>query len=56
MVDAAVVEALVKERMASLGIADVEQGGRLVGDIMKMHKGQVEDGDVKQIAKSLLGK
>jgi len=30
------------------------QGGRLVGDIMKTHKGQVEAGDVKRIAEELL--
>ena len=54
--DVAAVEALVKERIASLGIADAKQVGRLVGDIMKTHKGQVEAGDVKKIAESLLAK
>ena len=46
--------ALVKERLAALGIADAKQVGRLVGDIMKTHKGQVEAGDVKRIAEELL--
>ena len=54
--DAAAVNALVKERIASLGIADQKQIGKLVGDIMKSHKGQIEAGDVKKIAESLLPK
>ena len=52
--DETAVRALVKERLASLGIADAKQVGRLVGDIMKTHKGQVEAGDVKRIAEELL--
>ena len=52
--DEAGVRALVKERMAALGIADPKQAGRLVGDIMKTHKGQVEAGDVKRVADDLL--
>lgn len=54
--DAAAVEALVKERIASLGITDAKQVGRLLGDIMKTHKGQVEANDVKKIAEGLLAK
>jgi len=52
--DEAGVRALVKERIAALGIADHKQAGRLVGDIMKTHKGQVEAGDVKRVADELL--
>jgi uncharacterized protein YqeY len=52
--DEAGVRALVAERIAALGIADAKQAGRLVGDIMKTHKGQVEAGDVKRIAEELL--
>ena len=52
--DEAAVRALVKERVASLGIADAKQVGRLIGDIMKTHKGQVEASDVKRIAEELL--
>jgi hypothetical protein len=52
--DASAVEALVKERIAALGVKDKAQVGRLVGDIMKTHKGQVEAGDVKKIAERLL--
>ena len=48
------VRALVRERIAALGVGDPKQAGRLVGDIMKTHKGQVEAGDVKRIAEELL--
>src|SRR5215475_11034401 len=36
------LRALVSERLTALGISDVKQVGRLVGDVMKSHKGQVE--------------
>ncbi len=52
--DEAALRALVKERIAALGISDAKQVGRLVGDIMKTHKGQVEAGDVKRIAEETL--
>lgn len=52
--DEAGVRALVRERIATLGIADPKQAGRLVGDIMKTHKGQVDAGDVKRVAEELL--
>ena len=52
--DEAAVRALVKERIAALGISDPKQAGRLVGDIMKTHKGQAEAGDVKRVAEELL--
>jgi hypothetical protein len=52
--DEAAVRALVQERLAALGIGDVKQVGRLVGDVMKSHKGQVDAADVKRIAEDLL--
>jgi len=52
--DEAAVRTLVQDRLRALGIADVKQVGRLVGDIMKTHKGQVEAADVKRIAEELL--
>jgi len=52
--DDAAVRALVTERIATLGISDPKQAGRLVGEIMKTHKGLVEAGDVKRIAEELL--
>jgi len=48
------VRALVRERAQALGIADPKQVGRLVGDVMKTHKGQVDAADVKRVAESLL--
>jgi uncharacterized protein YqeY len=53
--DEAALRALVRERQAALGISDAKQVGRLVGDVMKSHKGQVEATDVKRIAEELLG-
>ncbi|SRR6266571_2711169 len=52
--DAEAVLALVRERITALGIADPKQIGRLVGDVMKTHKGQVVAGDVKRVAEELL--
>ena len=52
--DDAAVRALVTERLAALGITDAKQVGRLIGDVMKTHKGQVEAADVKRIAEELL--
>jgi uncharacterized protein YqeY len=52
--DEAAVRALVQERIRVLGIADAKQVGRLVGDIMKTHKGQVEAADVKRMAEEIL--
>jgi len=52
--DEAALRALVKERMAALGITDPKQSGKLLGDIMKSHKGQVEANDIKRIAEELL--
>jgi uncharacterized protein YqeY len=52
--DEAAVRALVRERIAALGVTDAKQAGRLVGDVMKTHKGQVDAADVKRIAEELL--
>ena len=52
--DDAAVRALVRERLTALGITDIKQVGRVVGDVMKTHKGQVEAGDVKRVAEELL--
>jgi uncharacterized protein len=49
------LRALVRERRGALGITDPKQAGRVVGDVMKTHKGQVDAGDVKRIAEELLG-
>jgi uncharacterized protein YqeY len=52
--DDTALRALVRERMAALGVSDPKQVGRLVGDVMKTHKGQVDAGDVRRIAEELL--
>jgi uncharacterized protein YqeY len=52
--DEAALRALVKDRLAALGLTDPKQAGRVVGDVMKTHKGQVEAADVKRIAEELL--
>jgi uncharacterized protein YqeY len=52
--DESTLRALVRERLTALSIRDPKQVGRVVGDIMKTHKGQVEAGDVKRIAEELL--
>jgi len=52
--DAAALRALVSERIQALGIADVKQVGKLLGDIMKTHKGQVEANDIKRVAEEIL--
>ncbi len=48
------LRALVEERLAGLRISDPKQSGRLVGDVMRTHKGQVDAADVKRIAEELL--
>jgi uncharacterized protein len=52
--DEATLRILVQGRLKSLGITDPKQVGRLVGDVMKTHKGQVEAADIKRIAEELL--
>jgi hypothetical protein len=52
--DETAIRALVGERIAALGVTDPKQVGRLVGDIMKTHKGQVDAAEVKRIAEELL--
>ena len=52
--DEATLRALVRERLTGLRITDAKQVGRLVGDIMKTHRDQVEAADVKRIAEELL--
>lgn len=54
--DESALRALVQERLRALGITDPKQVGRLVGDVMKTHRGQVEAADVKRIAEELLAR
>jgi hypothetical protein len=52
--DEGALRTLVQERLKTLGVSDPKQVGRVVGDVMKTHKGQVEAGDVKRVAEELL--
>jgi uncharacterized protein YqeY len=52
--DGEALRVLVRERLGALGITDAKQVGRLIGDVMKTHKGQVEASDVKRVAEELL--
>lgn len=52
--DGSALRALVRERLEALGVTEPRQLGRLVGDVMKSHKGLVDAADVKRIAEELL--
>ncbi len=52
--DEAALRTLVRERLDTLKIADAKQVGRLVGDVVKTHKGQVDAAEVKRIAEEML--
>ena len=52
--DETALRTLVQDRVQSLAITDLKQVGRLVGDVMRTHKGQVDAGEVKRIAEELL--
>ena len=54
--DAGALRTLVGERITALGLNDPKQAGRLIGDIMKTHKGQVEAAEVKRVAEEILTK
>ena len=48
------LRALVRERMEENGVTEPGQIGRLVGAVMKTHKGQVDAANVKKMAEELL--
>jgi uncharacterized protein len=52
--DEGALRALVAERLKTLGISDAKQAGRVVGDVMKTHRGQVDAADVKRVAEEIL--
>ncbi len=52
--DEAALRGLIQERLRALGLTDPRQVGRLVGDVMKTHKGQADAGEVKRLAEELL--
>jgi uncharacterized protein len=52
--DEPALRSLVRERLTALNITDAKQVGRLMGDLMKTHKGLIDAADVKRIAEGLL--
>jgi uncharacterized protein YqeY len=50
------VLAVVRETLARLGVSDAKQGGRVVGEVMKAHKGKFEPATVKRLVEQELGK
>jgi uncharacterized protein len=52
--DDASMRALVRQQLTALGITDPKQAGRVVGELMKTHKGQLEAAEVRRVAEELL--
>jgi uncharacterized protein len=48
------IRAAVRAAIAATGAVDVKMAGRIVGEVMKQHKGKVEAGEVKKIAEQEL--
>ena len=48
------VRAAVRAAIAATGATDPKMAGRIVGEVMKAHKGKVEAGEVKKIAEEEL--
>jgi uncharacterized protein len=46
--------AIVRETVARLGVSDAKQAGRVVGDIMKAHKGKLDPATVKRMVEEEL--
>jgi uncharacterized protein len=49
------VRAAVRETVARLGVSDIKQSGRVVGEIMKANKGKFEAATVKRFVEEELG-
>ena len=50
------LRAAVKTAIAALGATDPKMAGRVVGEVMKHHKGRTEPGEVKKVADEELAK
>jgi uncharacterized protein YqeY len=55
VMDEAATEDLVRQAIAALGAASPKMAGRVVGAVMKEHKGSVDAALVKRLAEKLLG-
>lgn len=47
---------VVREAIAKLGITDAKQVGKVMGEVMKTHKGKADPGTVKRLAEQELTK
>ncbi len=50
------LRAAVRTAITATGAKDVKMAGRIVGEVMKLHKGRAEAGEVKSIAEEELAK
>lgn len=50
------IRAAVSQAILILGAKDVKAAGRVMGEVMKQHKGKVDSADVKRIAEAELAK
>ena len=48
------VRAVVRETIVRMGVSDPKQSGRVMGDIMKAHKGKLDPSSVKRIVEEEL--
>jgi uncharacterized protein len=48
------VRAIVRETLTRLGVSDAKASGRVIGEIMKAHKGKLEPSTVKRIVEEEL--
>ena len=55
MMDEQETRALVAQAIADLGLTDAGQAGRVVGHLMKDHKGKLDGGLANKLARELLG-
>jgi len=46
--------AIVRETLARLGVSDAKQAGRVIGEVMKAHKGKLEPATVKRMVEEEL--
>jgi uncharacterized protein YqeY len=49
------VRAVVRETLARMGVSDGKQAGRVIGEVMKAHKGKFEPAAVKRLVEEELG-
>ena len=54
LMDEAETRALVKKTLAALGVTDVKQSGKVLGALLKEHKGQVDPALAKRLVEAEL--